>query len=140
MILRLKQQIAALPQGGIAIKKVRGKEYYYHRFTQNHKRNEVYLGFGEAGPLRAKIEKRKTLEVELKKLKNQLSKPKKACNESDNHKFNSLRIGAQLKAYAVQVKQYKNASAASSLPIMCSENTKTRYSYCTDSGEREKQQ
>ena len=108
--------IAALPQGGIAIKKVRGKEYYYHRFTQNHKRNEVYLDFDEAGPLRAKIEKRKALEVELKELKNQPSKPKKACNESDNHKFNTyVRIGAQLKAYAVQVKQYKKRECCKQL-------------------------
>ena len=27
----LEREIAALPQGGIAIKRVRGKEYYYHR-------------------------------------------------------------------------------------------------------------
>lgn len=104
----LEREIAALPQGGIAIKKVRGKEYYYHRFTRNHKRNEVYLDFDDVEPLRAKIEKRKALETELKELKHQLSKPKKARNESDNHKFNTyVRTREPLKAYAAQVKQYK---------------------------------
>ncbi len=89
-------------------KRVRGKEYYYHRITQNRKRSEVYLNFDEVEPLRAKIEKRKALEAELKELKHQLPKPKKIQNNSDAHKFNTyVRIQEQLKNYATQVKQYK---------------------------------
>lgn len=104
----LEREIAALPQGGIAIKRVRGKEYYYHRITQNRKRSEVYLDFDEVEPLRAKIEKRKALEAELKELKHQLPKPQKIHNDSDAHKFNTyVRIQEQLKTYAAQVKQYK---------------------------------
>lgn len=104
----LEREIAALPQGGIAIKRVRGKEYYYHRITQNRKRSEVYLDFDEVEPLRAKIEKRKALEAELKELKHQLPKPQKIQNDSDAHKFNTyVRIQEQLKTYAAQVKQYK---------------------------------
>lgn len=104
----LEREIAALPQGGIAKKRVRGKEYYYHRITQNRKRSEVYLNFDEVEPLRAKIEKRKALEAELKELKHQLPKPKKIQNDSDTHKFNTyVRIQEQLKTYAALVKPYK---------------------------------
>ena len=40
-IHELEREIALLPPGSIAAKKVKGKEYYYHRITQNQKRTET---------------------------------------------------------------------------------------------------
>ena len=41
------------------------EHYYYHRYTVGGKRNDIYIAFDEVEPLRAQIEKRKTLEKEL---------------------------------------------------------------------------
>ena len=38
----LEQQISALPAGSITKKTVRGKDYFYHRWTENKKRREKY--------------------------------------------------------------------------------------------------
>ena len=37
----LEQQIATLPAGSVTKKTVNGKEYFYHRWTENKKRLEV---------------------------------------------------------------------------------------------------
>lgn len=104
----LEREIAALPQGGIAVKKVRGKEYYYHRITRNNKRTETYLNFDEVEPLRVEIEKRKALEAEVKELRRQLPKTKTARVKKESHQFSTyVRINDQLKTYASQVKAYK---------------------------------
>ena len=39
----LEQQISALPAGSITKKTVNGKEYFYHRWTENKKRREKYI-------------------------------------------------------------------------------------------------
>lgn len=104
----LEREIAALPQGGIAVKKVRGKEYYYHRITRNNKRTETYLNFDEVEPLRIEIEKRKALEAEVKELRRQLPKSKTTRVKKESHQFLTyVRIDDQLKTYASQVKAYK---------------------------------
>ena len=36
----LEQQIANLPAGSVTKKTVRGKDYFYHRWTENKKRRE----------------------------------------------------------------------------------------------------
>ena len=38
----LEREIARLPQGSIAKKTIRGKEYYYHRIHTDGKRKEIY--------------------------------------------------------------------------------------------------
>ena len=68
-IAELEREIAILPEGSITKKKINGKQYYYHRISQNGKRSEKYIRFEEVSELTARIEKRKTLEKELKKLK-----------------------------------------------------------------------
>lgn len=65
----LEQQISALPAGSITKKTVRGKEYFYHRWTENKKRREKYIPADELENFRAQIERRKALEQELKALK-----------------------------------------------------------------------
>ena len=44
-IAELEREIAALPAGNISKKKINGKDYYYHRITQNGKRTESYVSF-----------------------------------------------------------------------------------------------
>ena len=74
----LEQQISALPAGSITKKNVNGKEYFYHRWTENKKRREKYIPVDELESFRAQIERRKELEQELKALKKQLPKAKSA--------------------------------------------------------------
>ena len=107
-IEELEKEIAAMPQGGIAVKKVRGKEYYYHRITRDQKRTETYLNFDEVEPLRAEIEKRKALEAEVKELRRCLPKSKPSRKKQTEHTFHTyVRVGDQLKTYSLLVKNYK---------------------------------
>ena len=46
-IAELEREIAILPEGSITKKRINGKEYYYHRITQNGKRSEKYIRFEE---------------------------------------------------------------------------------------------
>ena len=62
----LAQKIAMLPPGSIVKKTVTGREYYYHRWTENKKRHEKYIPAEALDSFRAQIEQRKELEQELK--------------------------------------------------------------------------
>ena len=101
-----EREIALLPSGSIAVKRINDKEYYYHRINENGKRRETYVDFDKVVELRAQIEKRKALAKELKELKRQLpktSKPKKA-----EHQFSTyVRVGEQLDSMATTVAKYK---------------------------------
>ena len=44
-IAEIEREIAILPEGSITKKKIRDKEYYYHRITRNGKRVEKYIDF-----------------------------------------------------------------------------------------------
>ena len=108
-IAELERDIAALPPGTVSTKKVRGKEYYYHRFTRNGKRSENYVDFDDVEELRSQIEKRKALESEVKKLKQSIPspKPKAARKRAGSHEFETyVRIGEQLRNWAAPVKKY----------------------------------
>lgn len=115
-INELEREIALLPPGSIAVKKVKGKEYYYHRITQNQKRSETYVDFNHVEELRAQIERRKQLETELKKLKRSVPALNPAKEKKDTHKFSTyVRIGSQLKSLAAPVKKYKRRECYSVL-------------------------
>ena len=73
-VAEIEREIAMLPEGSITKKKIKGKEYYYHRITRDGKRIENYIGFEDVSALKEKIDKRKALEKELKKLKSLLPK------------------------------------------------------------------
>lgn len=68
-VAELEQQISALPAGSVTKKTVNGKDYFYHRWTENKKRREKYIPADELENFRAQIERRKALEQELKALK-----------------------------------------------------------------------
>ena len=53
-------RFSALPAGSVTKKTVNGKEYFYHRWTENKKRREKYIP-GRIGDFRAQIERRKAL-------------------------------------------------------------------------------
>lgn len=115
-IHELEREIARLPPGSVAAKRVKGKEYYYHRITQNQKRIETYVDFDQVDELRAQIGKRKELETELKKLKRLAPTPAPAKEGRDTHPFSTyVRIGSHLKNLAAPVKKYKRRECYSIL-------------------------
>lgn len=105
----IAREISALPPGSLSVKKVKGKEYYYHRYTADGKRSENYVDFDHIEDLRAQIEKRKSLEAELKKLKLSAaaSKPKTKSQKKDTHEFRTyVRVGEQLMNWALPAKPF----------------------------------
>jgi len=105
-IARLEEQIAALPAGSISTKKVRGREYYYHRWTENKKRVEKYLPAEAVDALRDQIRQRKALEAELKVLRQ--SVPKQKIPSIPVHDFiTNVRTGASLRPFSAPVRDYK---------------------------------
>lgn len=108
-IAELEREIAILPEGSITRKKIKGKEYYYHRINQNGKRTENYLSFEEVPELSRWIEKRKTLEKELKELK-ALVVPEKELEKEDEEQLTfktTVRVGRQLKSQIAITKKYR---------------------------------
>lgn len=100
----LEQLIADLPAGSITKKTVNGKEYFYHRWTEDKKRREKYIPADELEDFRAQIEQRKALERELKALKKQLPKGKSA----DTSAFTTnVRTGEALHSFASPVRAYR---------------------------------
>lgn len=112
-ISELEKEIAMLPEGSITKKKIKEKEYYYHRITTNGKRNENYLRFEEVAELKMQIEKRKKLEKELKKIK-ALVKP--VLFEEIPFEFKTIvRTGEVLKNQIKITNTYKKRECINSL-------------------------
>ena len=100
----LERLIADLPAGSITKKTVNGKEYFYHRWTEDKKRREKYIPADELEDFRAQIEQRKALERELKALKKQLPKGKSV----DTSAFTTnVRTGEALHSFASPVRVYR---------------------------------
>lgn len=101
---KLEQQISNLPAGSITKKAVNGKEYFYHRWTENKKRREKYIPMDEVENFRVQIEQRKELEQELKMLRKHLPKTKSvnAAVFTTN-----VRVGEELRAFAASVRTYR---------------------------------
>ena len=105
-IEELEREIALLPSGSIAVKRIKDKEYYYHRINENGMRRETYVDFDKVDELRSQIEKRKVLAKELKELKRQLPKTPKIKTELPT--FSTyVRVGEQLDGMAATVAKYK---------------------------------
>ena len=104
----LEQQISALPAGSITKKTVSGKDYFYHRWTENKKRREKYIPADELESFRAQIERRKALEQELKALKKQLPKAKSANLSAFT---TNVRTGEALRSFAASIRGYAQADA-----------------------------
>ena len=100
----LEQLIADLPAGSITKKTVNGKEYFYHRWTEDKKRREKYIPADELEDFRVQIEQRKALEQELKALKKQLPKAKSANLSAFT---TNVRTGEALHSFASPVRAYR---------------------------------
>ncbi len=100
----LERQIADLPAGSVTKKNINGKEYFYHRWTESKKRREKYIPADELDDFRAKIERRKELEQELKALKNLLPKEKKVDTSGLT---TNIRVGGSLRSFAAPVSAYR---------------------------------
>lgn len=106
-IAELEREIAILPEGSITKKRINGKEYYYHRITQNGKRSEKYISFEEIPELSAQIEKRKALEKELKKLKAFVVQEKEPVTEEQLAFKTTVRVGKWLKSQITLTRKYR---------------------------------
>lgn len=114
-IAEIEREIALLPEGSVSAKKIKGKEYYYHRININGKRVEKYVDFDEVSELKAQIEKRKALEKQLKELERSVV-PEKELKEEQQPDFKTtVRIGNLLKAQIAIVRKYKKRECIKSL-------------------------
>ena len=105
-IADLKQQIAELPAGSVTKKTIKGKEYFYHRWTEDKKRREKYIPAEDVNSFREQIEQRKVLAKELKDLQKQL--PKKSVQTPYASAFaTNIRTGKALRAFSTNVRHYK---------------------------------
>ena len=68
-IIELENEIAALPQGSINIKKINGKEQPYLQWTENGKSKSKYIKKNEREEIFASVERRKQLQEELREIK-----------------------------------------------------------------------
>ena len=107
-IMDLEREIARLPQGSIAKKTIRGKEYYYHRIHTDGKRKETYISFEEYPALKMQIERRQELEKELRNLKKSLPDSKARQEKKQQSQYKTIvRIGAPLANQIAIVKNYR---------------------------------
>ena len=103
-ITELETQVSNLPAGSIAKKTIKGKDYFYHRQTQNGKRHEKYVSADDVDDLRAQIKQRKKLERELREMK------KLASNSAPAQVFElttNARVGEALKGFTESVRDYR---------------------------------
>ena len=103
-VAELEQQIDNLPADSITKKIIKGKEYFYHRWTENKKRREKYIPADQLENFRAQIAQRKELEQKLKTLKKHLPKAKSA--EISTFSTN-IRTGEALRYFALPVRNFR---------------------------------
>lgn len=113
-IAKIEREIARLPEGGIAKKTIKGKDYYYHRITRDGKRVENYVSFEDVKDLKAGIDKRKKLEKELKELKRLIPKDESPAIRDQSFKT-KVRTGKELEAQIVLTRKYKKRECISTL-------------------------
>lgn len=100
----LEKQISKLPSGSITKKTISGRDYFYHRWTENKKRREKYIPADELEAFRMLIEQRKEMEQELKTWKRILPKTKAL----DTSTFaTNVRTGESLRSFAALVNGYR---------------------------------
>ena len=117
-IAELEHQIAALPAGSVTKKNINGREYFYRRWTEDGKRREKYIPFGEAADLQSRIELRKKLEQELKVLMRQMpnKKTKSKSKYIDVAGFTvNIISGDALRSFAEPVRSYRKRECFSRL-------------------------
>ncbi len=113
-IEELEKEINELPKGCISKKKIKGKEYFYHRFSESNKKYENYISSDDVKELEAKINKRKELEKELKVLKD--SKQILDSNKNNEYTFKTyVKINEELEYFIKGIEKFKKRDIYSKL-------------------------
>lgn len=106
-IADLEREIARLPEGAVTKKRIKDRDYYYHRVTRNGKRTETYISFESVEDLKDKIERRRELEKRLKELKSEyaLTNPSESVR---GYGYKTIvRYGRNLEAQIASVRKFK---------------------------------
>lgn len=115
-IADLEREIARLPEGTVTRKRIKDKDYFYHRVTRNGKRTETYISFESVEDLRDKIERRKNLEKRLKELRSEYDFAERAEGVVPKAGYKTIvRYGRNLEAQIASVKKYKKRECYSVL-------------------------
>ena len=117
-IAQLEKEISSLPPGSVSIKTVSGRQYYYHRWTENKRRIEKYIPAEDVDALQAQIAHRKVLENELKALRRNVSTPASNLKSSvlPSHEFvTNVRTGPSLRAFSASVRSFKKRECCQKL-------------------------
>lgn len=118
-IVEIEREIALLPEGSIATKRIREKEYFYHRMTINGKRVEKYVAFEDVSEMKNQIEKRKRLEKQLNELKTVVVRKeeteKKEILLNQNDLKTTVRFGKLLRSQTDITKKYKKRECITKL-------------------------
>ena len=115
-IADLEREIARLPEGTVTRKRIKDKDYFYHRVTRNGKRTETYISFESVEDLKDKIERRKNLEKRLKELRSEYASAERAEGVIQKAGYKTIvRYGRNLEAQIASVKKYKKRECFSIL-------------------------
>jgi hypothetical protein len=115
-IADIEREIARLPEGTVTKKKIRDRDYYYHRVTRNGKRVETYVSFEIVEDLKNKIIRRKDLEKRLKELRSEYAAIVPGGNAVHESDFRTIvRYGRNLESQIAPVRKYKQRKCISIL-------------------------
>ena len=103
-IKELESKIESLPSGCIGKKIIKGNTYYYHRYSENNKRVEKYVDASLIQILDEKIQLRKELELQLRKIKSDFKSNTKINNKNF---YCEVLIENDLKKFIQGVRRYK---------------------------------
>lgn len=116
-IKELENKLNNLPKGSINKKVIKGKTYYYYRYNENGKRIEKYIDSHSVSELKDRIELRKSITKELKKLKRDyiINNDSNKMLKNEKNFYSDISIGDSLERFALGVKKFKKRECYSQL-------------------------
>lgn len=103
-LLKIEEQIAALPKGNITYKTIRGKERMYLQWSENGRLQSKYIKLVDQPIVIAQIEKRKALEAERAKV---LVNDKRK-NDGQQEYCTNVKTGVELELACRKVSRYQS--------------------------------
>jgi len=116
-IRELEDKLNSLPAGSITKKVIKGNTYYYYRYNEKGKRIEKYIDSSIVPELKDKIELRKGITKELKKLKSDFTINNNSYKviKNDNTFYSEIIVGDSLESFVSGVKRFKKRECFSQL-------------------------